>query len=277
LTQSNELFEAITDQIVQWIIVMSKKDKRWLFTNHKSVDILFDPKLEQELRLWLERQAEIMDSKPQASEVELSDGGKVQYFSVDAHPLYWYEHDSVAFVLTDISDEKEHLHKLENVAYRDTLTKVFNRHYGMNVLNEWIAQNKSFIICFVDIDNLKYVNDKHGHTEGDNYILLVASILRDFSHSAVICRLGGDEFMLLEQNCGKNAAEARMEVLRASLIRYDDEPDAFYNHSMSYGVVEVSVDNTLSASDLLSMADEKMYAYKRAHKNQRGISTIGGV
>jgi diguanylate cyclase (GGDEF)-like protein len=277
LTQSNNLFEAITDQITQWIIVMSKKDKRWLFVNHKSSDILSDSKLEQQLRLWLEQRAEIIDNKPQTAEVELSSGDKVQYFSVDAHPLYWYEHDSIAFVLTDISSEKEHLHRLENAAYRDTLTKVFNRHYGMNVLNEWLAQNKSFIICFVDMDNLKYVNDKHGHAEGDNYILLVVSVLRDFSPSSIICRLGGDEFMLLEQNCSMSDAEARMEDLRASLIRYNDEPGAFYNHSLSYGVVEVTFDSTLPASELLSIADEKMYAYKRAHRAQRGNSSTGNL
>jgi diguanylate cyclase (GGDEF)-like protein len=271
LTLSNNLFEAITRQISQWIVVIAKDSKKWLFSNHKPSDILACEAFEPQLRKWLEQEAGAMCDEPKTLDLELIDGSSVQYFAVVAHPLYWYEHDSLAFVLTDVSDEKEHLHELENVAYRDTLTKTYNRHYGMNVLNKWLKQGEPFIICFVDMDNLKYVNDKYGHAEGDKYILRVVDILRGFSADATICRLGGDEFMLLAQGWRASAAEERLEQLRTRLIEYNDEPGSFYNHSMSYGVVEAMGDNTLSGSDLLGAADERMYEYKRAHKAQRGV------
>ncbi|MDR1472046.1 MAG: diguanylate cyclase [Synergistaceae bacterium] len=272
LTQSNNLFEAITRQISQWIIVMDKKNRRWLFANHDAGGILFDQACESHLREWLASRAGDMENEPRTAEMELTNGEITQYFSVVVHPLNWYGHNSLAFVLTDISHEKEHLQELENAAYRDTLTKEYNRHYGMNILNKWLTHSYTFIICFVDIDNLKYVNDKYGHAEGDKYILCVVGILRDFSSDAIICRLGGDEFMLLAQGWGMNDAEERFETLRLRLTAHNDQLGSFYNHSMSYGVIEVGAGSTMSASDLLGIADEKMYEYKRAHKAQRNAT-----
>jgi diguanylate cyclase (GGDEF)-like protein len=124
------------------------------------------------------------------------------------------------------------------------------------------------------MDNLKYVNDKFGHAEGDRYILCVVEVLRLFSEDALICRLGGDEFMLLTQNWTMRAAEERLEELRDCLIQRNDDPGAFYSHSMSYGVIEAGGDNPLPASEVLSIADEKMYEYKRAHKAERQSNAI---
>jgi diguanylate cyclase (GGDEF)-like protein len=276
LAQTNSLFEAVTEQITQWIVVMDKNNGEWLFSNHDIGDIVASPWCEEQLRLWMANQSSISDgeSKSYAMDLELPKGNEIQYFSVALYPLHWYERDAFAFVFTDISSEKEHLLSLEIVAYRDTLTKTYNRHYGMKTLNEWIEACKTFIVCFVDMDNLKYVNDKFGHAEGDKYILCVVEILREFSSDAIICRLGGDEFMLLAQNWSAAAAEEHLEKLRDCLLRFNDLPDSFYNHSMSYGVIGVDPSNTSSASELLSIADEKMYGYKRAHKAQRQSSVV---
>jgi diguanylate cyclase (GGDEF)-like protein len=276
LAQSNSLFEAITEQISQWIIVMDRESGEWLYNNHEIENILADPTCEPLLRLWLERRGIKEDeiAGAERAEMELPCAGGSQYFSVAIYPLHWHEREALAFVLSDVSSEKAHLRRLETVAYRDTLTKVYNRHYGMEVLGEWLAKGWVFAICFVDIDNLKYVNDKFGHAEGDRYIVCVVEVLRLFSEDALICRLGGDEFMLLMQNWTMRAAEKRLEELRELLVQRNDNPDALYSHSMSYGVIETSRGNPFSASELLGMADEKMYEYKRAHKAERQNNAI---
>jgi diguanylate cyclase (GGDEF)-like protein len=221
--------------------------------------------------MWLAAQSHKAGKHPPsaAEELELRHGERVYYFSAAIHPLYWRGHNATAFVLTDVSNAKEKMRELENVAYFDTVTRVYNRHYGMKTLNEWLAEKKSFMICFVDMDNLKYVNDTFGHAEGDAYIMCVVALLRDFAPDALVCRLGGDEFMLLAQGWSMSDAEARMEELRNSLIQHNDAPGAFYNHSLSYGVIDAKEGGAHEASDLLSIADEKMYVYKRAHKSQR--------
>jgi diguanylate cyclase (GGDEF)-like protein len=163
------------------------------------------------------------------------------------------------------------LSDLEVLANFDPLTGLYSRHFGMQTFNEWLEQGHGFVVCFIDMDNLKYVNDTFGHSEGDHYILRVARHLKRFSPDALISRLGGDEFMLLAKDFTQAEAEAQLEQLRAQLVKMGDDPRATYYHSMSFGVVGISADNTMLASELLGKADDKMYAYKRAHKAERRL------
>jgi diguanylate cyclase (GGDEF)-like protein len=276
LLQNNSLLEAITEHISQWIVVMSKQTSDWLYSNREVESILSDPNSAHELRRWLcERVKESPEGRTMQTEsIELPGADGPQYFSVAIHPINWYEHEAAAFVFMDVSDEKKHLRKLETVAYHDTLTKTFNRHYGMEILTEWLEEGSPFVICFVDMDNLKYVNDKFGHAEGDAYILKVVETLRAFSNDAIICRLGGDEFMLLSRSRDMVEAEETLEALRDGLINESRKPGNMYNHSMSYGVIQATIGGRFTASELLAVADEKMYEYKRAHKMQRPSTTL---
>ena len=152
------------------------------------------------------------------------------------------------------------------MAYSDPLTKTYNRHYGMELLGEWLEKHNAFVCCFVDIDNLKYVNDKFGHGDGDSYIMSVADTLKLFDDDAVVCRLGGDEFMLLAADWPEDMACRRLESLRDKLAEMGKATEGKHRYSISYGVVEADADNRLSAGELLRIADEKMYDYKRKHK-----------
>jgi diguanylate cyclase (GGDEF)-like protein len=196
----------------------------------------------------------------------------MQWFNVILYPVKWYEHNAVAAVLTDVTGEKEQLQELENVAYKDMLTGAYNRHFGMKLLNELISQDKHFIICFVDMDRLKYVNDVFGHAEGDKYILKVSELLLDFSNNAQVIRLGGDEFMLLASGFTLEEADQKLEELRDELVSKEyisEDGGISYKRSLSYGNVEVKPGNTIPSGDLLATADEKMYEYKKAHRAER--------
>ncbi len=274
LARSNSLLEAITRKISQWIIVLDIETGEWLFNNHNASDLLKDPECEAQLHQWLKQQVESANrnDNPSITELGLSGNRGTQYFSVEIHSVRWQEGSSLAFVLTDISSDKEQLHTLQKVAFHDTLTRLYNRHYGMELLQEWINENRIFILCFADIDNLKYVNDKFGHAEGDKYIQCVADKLRSALPEAVICRVGGDEFMLLDKSLGMGIAIERMEAVRNGLLAYQADKNVSYEHSISYGIIEINEDNSLMAEELLSIADEKMYEYKRAYKTRRSNS-----
>ncbi|MDR1065374.1 MAG: diguanylate cyclase [Oscillospiraceae bacterium] len=271
LEQSNDLFETVTRESEQWIAVVERSTGEWLFSNYSVTQILAAEDFLPQLRRWMsDIIAETETSvASRSAEVELDDSGIVQCFSAMIRPITWREKPSVVFVLSDVSEERAHIRELENTAYRDTLTRQYNRHFGMRLLDQWTAEKRDFMLCFVDIDNLKYVNDKFGHNEGDRYILSVTAVLRGFSPDIVICRLGGDEFMLLAEGWDENRAQSHLESLRVRLLKRNDEPDARYFHSMSYGVVAVTDSNELSPSELLAAADEKMYNYKREHKLAR--------
>jgi diguanylate cyclase (GGDEF)-like protein len=146
----------------------------------------------------------------------------------------------------------------------------------MKVLDEWVSGKKNFVLIFIDMDMLKYVNDVFGHHEGDVYINAVADLLRDVSPSAIVCRLGGDEFMVIlrESDVRGRDMTALFEGLREKLVAssiLQENGEVMYPRSMSFGIVEVDATNKLPASELLSSADERMYEYKKAHKKERRV------
>jgi diguanylate cyclase (GGDEF)-like protein len=275
LAQSNDLFELVTRTTAQWICVADRANSEWLFTNYPISNILANEAFMPQLESWITGQLSSLEagSEFRVIEVDLSFGGLSQHFSAMIRPVLWRGRDSAVFVLTDTSAERKHMDELETAAYRDPLTKQFNRHYGMRLLEHLTSERRAFILCFVDMDNLKYVNDKFGHLEGDKYILEVSSALRGFASDVTVCRLGGDEFMLMLENWTQDRAERRCEQLRSNLIARNAEENSPYYRSMSYGVIGVLPDNELTPSELLAAADEKMYAFKRSHKMERA-STV---
>jgi len=273
LERSNNLFEIITSRLSEWIVVFERDTGDRLFTNHPVEILQTNAALESRLcDILLDHIRHEEESGVQKSWVfSLVDNEATQWFSVTFYPLHWYGYDAIAAVLSDITANKAEIDKLEGVAYRDELTGKYNRHYGMSRFNEWIEQRCQFVVCFIDMDKLKYVNDVLGHAEGDHYILLVSKLLEGFSKDACVCRLGGDEFMILAAGFDQKAAEDRLEALRDRLVAEELKTPGgtSYQGSLSYGVVEVTPDNVLPASEILSQADERMYAYKKAHRMER--------
>ena len=274
LARSNSLFETITTMMPEWIVMIDRETGEHLFANHPATKNLATPLFEEQLyQILFESAQEINDKEDfKQEEFPLLSDNAIQWFNLIMYPVNWYGHKAVAAVLVDITEEKEQIEELENVAYKDMLTGCYNRHYGMKLLDEWIKERKHFIICFVDMDRLKYVNDVFGHLEGDQYIIQVANLLGKYSHDAVVCRLGGDEFMMIVPDNTEAQAVKRMEALRDELSKEEhisDKKKAKYKRSISYGVVEVAPNNRTSANILLTLADEKMYEYKRAHKAER--------
>ncbi|MDR2015658.1 MAG: diguanylate cyclase [Azoarcus sp.] len=273
LERSNNLFEIITDRLSEWIVVFDRNTGERLFTNHPVENLLTNASLESRLYdILLSHIQQKEEGGVQKSKAfSLVDDEVIQWFSVTFYPLHWYGYDAMAAVLSDITASKAEIDKLEGVAYRDALTGKYNRHYGMNLFNEWVEQHRHFAVCFIDMDKLKYVNDVFGHAEGDRYILQVAKLLEAFSENACLCRLGGDEFMILAADIDQKAAEDRLEALRDRLVSEEltTQGGTSYRGSLSYGVVEVTTDNVLPTSEILSQADERMYIYKKAHRMER--------
>ncbi|MPN04134.1 hypothetical protein SDC9_151370 [bioreactor metagenome] len=265
--QSNKLLVSITGQILQWIVVVDRRTMDWLFVSREIDEALHDPNSHGQLLRWMNRQAQALSADEESANAELELTGRygTQFFSVTVYPLHWHARSALAFVLTDVSSEKQHLCRLQEAAWYDTLTKVYNRFYGMEVLERWLKERADFVLCFVDIDNLKVVNDGFGHREGDHYILDIARGLQEFSEDAIVCRIGGDEFLLLAKGWRAEAAGTRMEELRSALVSRGKQTERAYERGMSYGIVAVEADCTLTAEQLLGLADERMYEYKRLH------------
>lgn len=100
--------------------------------------------------------------------------------------------------------------KVKYFAYRDPLTDLYNRHYLREVVNRLTGNGKNFPvgIIFVDMDNLKEINDTLGHKRGDLYLKRLSEVINaSVRHSDFVFRLGGDEFLVLVPKLREGALE----------------------------------------------------------------------
>jgi len=205
------------------------------------------------------------------SDIKLTRNSDERFLSVSSYRIEWHREKAVVLVVKDVSDERRQLEELEDFAYHDPLTRAYNRFYGMLTLNDWIESKKRFSLVFVDLDNLKFINDKFGHREGDEYITRVSCHLQTYSPDVMVSRLGGDEYMMLIPNSGNNEVNERMESIQLAIQNDEHQKGRDFYYSISIGIVFVDETNELQASELLSMADERMYDQKRARKKEKSI------
>ena len=269
LEQSNLLLASLMHHVPQQIIVMDRDTREILIMNDMAAKAVNGN---------ADYMNDIMSLLPDRggpesgydTEVLYAREGRDRYLMVTSYLLEWNNSNAEVFSITDISGVKKQIKELEGHAYRDGMTGLCNRAFGMLTLEEWLNEKKRFALIFADLDNLKYINDKYGHREGDKYIISAAGYFSNaFPQNAVVCRLGGDEFVLLAPDTGYGEAHAVMSRVCLDLQndKYLDGKE--YSYRVSFGIAAVESDNELPASDILSIADERMYEYKRMKKAER--------
>lgn len=158
--------------------------------------------------------------------------------------------------------------ELERLATTDTLTPLFNRRYFMNELDRWCWRAQryggSYGLLFLDIDQLKLINDTHGHAAGDAVICGVAQAMASTTRkSDIVARVGGDEFAILLDNISADKLGDKtvaMQQLLADLPVKTAGPVLKVNVSIGHYLIQSSS----RAPDALAEADQSMYANKRA-------------
>ena len=162
---------------------------------------------------------------------------------------------------------------LNDQSYRDNLTGLENRmayeHYAQNIEDK----NKyQLSMLFIDIDNLKATNDRHGHQAGDELLKKFSNLLREsFPRSRKLIRLGGDEFLVIvEQKNHKNVQEY-VETLIQKTAKENEEVQNAITISFSYGLVKREIDENID--QLLKRADQLMYAHKAMRKSKAYVKS----
>lgn len=175
------------------------------------------------------------------------------------------------YLIIQILQQKRKSTELIEVVSRDELTGILNRQFGLRYLKEKIEQKRDdeeLTICYIDINNLKYVNDNFGHDVGDLLICHIVNYFKKVLHpECKIIRMGGDEFLAVFPDFSEEEVEAIVEMIQQSLN--SDKPEALQNISVSfsYGIAhpDIQMQSDLMES-LLQTADQKMYEYKRDYK-----------
>lgn len=164
--------------------------------------------------------------------------------------------------------------KLNSDVQTDPLTGLSNRRGMAAALDAWQAQARSFSVIAIDIDHFKQVNDRCGHAVGDAVIQRLAHLMRACSRDAdVLCRNGGDEFIMLLPDASLDIALQVAERLRARVAEAEIPGAGFV--TVSLGVVSSSEQGSDSASILLG-ADAALYVAKEQGRNCIGVKeTLG--
>ena len=157
-------------------------------------------------------------------------------------------------------------------ATRDGLTGIFNRAYFNTTfdraIRDAIHDGRSLAVLFVDIDHFKRINDDHGHAVGDQVIKAVAHMLSEPRRSTDwVCRYGGEEFVVVLPDTETGAAVRVAESIRAAIDGMRWVEDYELTLSVTIGVACLPGDAT-GADDLLHIADNRLYAGKRAGRNR---------
>ena len=277
LEQTQEMLMDIIMKVPHGVVVINPDTGERLFANRTAVRFMkTNPEAVQEIQSAFMNQTYNIGHNSVKWELtiqfkrESEDLQNRMFFSIYSYYVPWQGiHHAISHIITDKTSEKESELIMQELSFKDELTGVYNRRYGMDKIHKWIAAQREFCIAFIDIDHLKVMNDTYGHKEGDIYILHVVDILLQIPGEKVICRMGGDEFMVLKDNIGVEEMENMLDKLRSGLINYSDESRPESKRSFSYGVSIVTKNFNQTISDVLHDADYKMYQYKLLHKASR--------
>lgn len=159
------------------------------------------------------------------------------------------------------SMERERRESVEKGLLVDPKTNLYNYKF----LNQWLAtiDETPVAVLFIDLDNFKLLNDKHGHEFGDRVLMQVASLLQErVGEKGSVIRYGGEEFVVLLPSCSSEDALHIAEDLRKHLVR-ESKPSI----TASFGVAAFP-DCAKDRRELLHRADYCMYKAKALGKNR---------
>ncbi len=173
---------------------------------------------------------------------------------------------------------RDELRQAERAALIDPLSRLWNRAGGEKMIErEWTAairEKTSISIAMLDIDRFKAINDNHGHDAGDEVIRKVSrTVLSCLRPHDVICRWGGEEFLILLADCkNENLTHALDRILRTIRNVPVDTETGLVSVTASIGACTVSPIASDKFSDQLKIADKALYAAKNNGRNQYVIA-----
>jgi diguanylate cyclase (GGDEF)-like protein/PAS domain S-box-containing protein len=170
--------------------------------------------------------------------------------------------------------EIENLHEvLREQSLRDPLTGLYNRRYLSETLGREIAraerENLPLSVVISDIDNFKRINDTYGHQTGDRFLVEIARLMnKNARRSDIVCRYGGEEFLLVLPGTNVESAAKRADEIRRKCMQLNLGQDGKdMRVSMSFGVATYPIHGS-EADEIIIKADQALYLSKAAGRNR---------
>jgi diguanylate cyclase (GGDEF)-like protein/PAS domain S-box-containing protein len=202
-------------------------------------------------------------------EVKVEVGDTVNWYMTTVKPIRTPSESSISAVICvskNITERKRAEEHLRYYATTDELTGVVNRRTGLAILQKMIEltrrNGRTCCLIYADINGLKQVNDRLGHSSGDRLIIACCyAMSHAIRQSDTLCRMGGDEFLLLLPECDRDLALKINQRIDENLVGCSrDQP---WQASLSRGLFGFEGSSMETAESLLRKLDELMYANKR--------------
>jgi diguanylate cyclase (GGDEF)-like protein/PAS domain S-box-containing protein len=177
---------------------------------------------------------------------------------------------AVTVVSKKITELKKMEQELRTLTLTDTLTGLYNRRGFLALAEQQLKManrtNTVIYMLYADLDNLKTINDRYGHQEGDGVLRETARLFSEtFRESDIISRIGGDEFVVMPIK-GEEDVAGIAARLKKKLDSYNAEENRKYSLSVSVGITFYDPANPVSVEELLSRCDKLMYSDKAGKK-----------
>lgn len=178
-------------------------------------------------------------------------------------------------VARDITQKIELHDQLRALTLTDELTGLYNRRGFMTLAEQQLkVANRlktGVLLLFADVNDLKRINDEHGHREGDAVLRETAEVLKNaFRESDIIARIGGDEFVVFPVEITDTSATALNQRFHKHFDDYNANSGRDYEVGMSIGIVTYEQGCPYSIEELLDQADRLMYEKKKLRESKSG-------
>ena len=270
LISSYEALEAILDNMGSSILVQEINNGSYLFTN-KKLKSTFDRELRNGVFQELIIHGIPLKNGTGIYEIRNPESGR--WYDLFSTEIAWVDGRKASlYALHDITDKKTYQNKVEQQAYTDFLTGLFNRLCCERDLAWHIDEAKKNgeigALLYLDLDDFKHINDGLGHQYGD---ILLKNISRAFTQikgiSETCYRMGGDEFVIIIPPKYMDLHDEIVENIKDVFSRPWYLKDADYYCTMSMGMVKFPEGGD-SVEDLIKKADIAMYEAKKSGKNR---------
>lgn len=188
-------------------------------------------------------------------------------YTVDLVPRNAKEPREIIIACRDITARKDAVDKIEYVTYHDDLTDLFNRSFFQNRKDALGEDQYPLSVIFIDIDNLKLVNDAFGHQVGDRMLVKSAEVVEDSCRDDdLVFRWGGDEIVVLLPRTSEEEGEKIIERIRGNIVQAEFDP---VDLSLSAGIATVHDYHEGEGIDqVLKEAESRMYQNKMAGREE---------
>lgn len=157
---------------------------------------------------------------------------------------------------------------LDNLSKSDSLTGILNRRGFQDAAEEFLNKNRQTVqktlVAYVDMNNLKIINDRYGHEDGDFSLKVIGDMLVDVvGKNGIAGRIGGDEFACIMEYEAEDEGKQLLDEIQKKFLCFNAGSDKPYNITVSVGTYVVKAAETISLKEVLALADERLYEAKQ--------------